>query len=150
MFKQTKKKAADLAKELKREIKMLEAELGHKKQLLATLGELDRKTPFGFRRGPGRPAGTRPKASVAMRGRPAGRTKRPVRRKSKNRDIVLDAAKKLKGRFSLADLRNEILKKEPKFGGKYASGTILAVLKNTPEVKKIGRGTYKLTGGRRK
>jgi len=138
MFKQTQKKAADLAKDLRREIQMLEAELNDKKHLLETLSQMERKTPFLGRKKPG----PKPRGTVTMGRSPVARKVVHTQRKSKNRDIVTDAAGKLGSKFSLAELKNEILKKYPKFGGDYASGTILAVLKNTPQIKKVKRGTY--------
>lgn len=136
MFKNTKKKAKDLAKELIREIKISERELQHKKQLLASLDQF--QTEPGLRhRGP-----FATKRPTMMVGAKRGRKPKPVRRKSKNRDIILNAANKLKGKFSLADLVKEIRKKNTKFGGKYPSGTILAVLRTTPEIKKQARGIY--------
>lgn len=136
MFKQTKKKAKDLAKELEREIKATEVELNHKKQLLASLDQFEAKPVMRGRR----PYAT--KTPVVGRGGRPGRKAMPVRRKSKNRDAILGAAAKLRGNFSLADLIKEIHKKDPEFGGKYPSGTILAAFRNTPEIRKLKRGTY--------
>lgn len=138
MLKNTQKKAKDLAKELIREIKISERELQHKKQLLASLDQFQTK-PGLTRLGP-----FATKRPTMMVGAKRGRRAMPVRRKSKNRDIILNAAKKLKANFSLADLVREIRKKNTKFGGKYPSGTILAVLRTTPEIKKLRRGVYSL------
>lgn len=138
MFKKTKKKAKDLSKELIREIKIAELELHHKKQLLLSLDQFQSKP--GLRRS-GSFATKRPTMRVGAK---RGRKAMPIRRKSKNRDIILNAAKKLKGKFSLADLVKEIRKKNTKFGGKYPSGTILAVLRTTPEIRKQARGIYSL------
>ena len=137
MTTKTQKKAAALISELKKEIHTLEAELSHKKQLLSSLSMFDRK-PYGTGRRGGRPKG--------VVGRPAGRKpgrKAPTQRKSKNRDAILGAAERLNmKKFSLAELKDEILRKDPKWGGKYASGTILAALKTTPQIKKVKRGQY--------
>jgi len=139
MTTRTQKKAAALVNELKKEIQTLDAELSYKKQLLSSLSMFDRKGP-----GPGRRGG-RPKGKI---GRPVGRKpgrKVPVQRKSKNRDAILGAAERLNmKKFSLAELKTEILRKDPKWGGKYASGTILAALKTTPQIKKVKRGQYSL------
>lgn len=140
MLKKTQQKANDLAKELKREIQAMEAELDHKKQLLSSLAMFDIKPGFKARRKPG------PKKAAAVKVARRGRRAMPTRRKSKNRDAILAAASKLGDKFSLAELISEIHKKNPKFGGKFPSGTVLATLRNTPEVKKIKRGTYAYKG----
>jgi len=139
MFKQTKQKVKDLAKELKREIQIMESELNHKKQLLASLDMFDSKPGP---RGGFRTAGKQLAGTGVRRGRRA----MPKRRRSKNRDAILAAASKLQGKFSLAELIAEIHKKDPKFGGKYPSGTILAAFRTTPEIKKLKRGTYSFKG----
>ena len=147
MFGKTQKKAQDLVKELKLEIQALEEELAYKKQVLVTIQGLDRKGPgarktsgglFG-RRGPGRPTARRvPSATRARTAAPR------TQRKSKNRDAILGAAGRMKkGKFTLGELKAEIHRKDPKFGGKHPSGTILAALKNTPDIEKVGRGVYK-------
>jgi hypothetical protein len=135
-----RKKAADLAKELKIEIKRLEHEVTVKKGLLETLGNIEGK--LGGTRKIGRRTHWATKKAKGKGNGRRTRSKIPTRRKSKNRDIVLEAASKLKGKFSLAQLKDKILDKSPKFGGTYASGTILAVLRTTPEIKKLKRGTY--------
>jgi len=81
-----------------------------------------------------------------MEGKPGRKPKIRGRRHSRNRDAVLDAAARLGDRFSLAELKDAMEKKDPKFGGQYASATILAVLKTTPEIKKVKRGTYAYKG----
>ncbi|MCX6647615.1 MAG: hypothetical protein NTY09_14830 [bacterium] len=139
MFKQTKQKAKDLAKELKREIQIIESELNHKKQLLASLDMFEAKPGL---RGRYAIASKQPAGIGVGRGRRA----MPKRRRSKNRDAILAAASKLEGKFSLAELIAEIHKKDPKFGGKYPSGTILAAFRTTPEIKKLKRGTYSYKG----
>jgi len=137
MFTKTQKKAADLVKELKKEIMVLEAELSHKKQLLGALAQLDRKAPKAMRS-----MGTRTGGIKRPTARKYG-AKAPVQRKSKNRDIIIGAANRIKkNKFTLGELKDEIRKKNPKFGGDYPSGTILAVLKNTPQIRKVKRGTY--------
>jgi hypothetical protein len=143
MISKTRKKAADLAKEIEREVRMLENELAQKRELLSTLSQLDLlKAATG-------PRPIRRRRGAAKRARPATRRRAPRiggRRRSKNRDAVITAASKLKGRFTLAQLREKIQEKEPRFGGRYPSGTILSVLKSTPEVKKVKRGTYVFRG----
>jgi len=133
------KKVSDLAKELERDIATLESELAEKKALHAKLSDISGKAPRrrAGKRGPGRPK----KAAGMVKRATGGQT---GRRKSKNRDIILAAASKLKGKFSLAELKSKIHEKHPKFGGKFASGTILATLRTTPEIKKLARGTYVL------
>jgi hypothetical protein len=144
MISKTRKKAADLAKEIEREVRMLENELAQKRELLSTLSQLDL---LKAATGP-RPTRRRRRAAI-KRARPATRRRAPRiggRRRSKNRDAVIAAASRLKGRFTLAQLREKIQEKEPRFGGRYPSGTILSVLKSTPEVKKVKRGTYVFRG----
>ena len=140
-----RKKATDLKKELAREIRTLEHELAEKKQLLSTLSQFEsRKRPSIARpRSIARPA---PRRRVKVSRPSAGRKTTRVRRPSKNRDTILTAAKRLKGRFTLAELKDKIFQNDPKFGGKYPSGTILALLRNTPEIKKLKRGVYRFKG----
>jgi hypothetical protein len=143
MYGSTERKAAELAKELMREIDMLEAELSHKKDLLVTLSKIGGVSKIGR---PRRKPGPKPKSSVAMKGKPGRKPKATGRRRSKNRDAVLEAAGKLGSKFTLAELKDMLQRKDPKFGGKYASATILAVLKTTPEIKKVKRGLYTYKG----
>jgi len=143
MISKTRKKAADLAKEIDREIRMLENELAQKRELLSTLSQLDLLKAVTGRR----PA--RRRRAAIKRARPATRRRAPRlggRRKSKNRDAILAAASRLKGRFTLAQLSEKIRERDPGFGGRYPSGTILSVLKSTPEIRKIKRGTYVFRG----
>jgi len=138
----TKKRALALAKELRREIAQMEEELDQKKSLLSTL------SLFGVTRGPGT-RGPRRAGPAAPRKKSAnGRRRRavPAGRKSHNRDIVLAAASRIKGRFSLAQLRETIHESYPRFGGKYASGTIINIIKKTPEISKVKRGLYLYKG----
>jgi len=128
-----KKKVTSLRKDLEREIASLESELANKKDLLATLsqvetGRMKRRT-------------TRKYATAAKRG-----GKKTGRRKSKNRDMIIEAASKMRGQFSMAQLVEKIKSKHPKFGGKYPAGTIITTLKSTPEVKKVKRGYYTYKG----
>ena len=70
----------------------------------------------------------------------------PARRKSKNRDLILDAAKSFSGKFKLHELQAKVMHISPSFGGNHPSGTLIAVLKTTPEIRKIKRGEYKFVG----
>jgi hypothetical protein len=129
-----KKKVTNLRRDLEREIASLENELRSKKDLLATLSRVEGGR--GRRRGP-----IRKHATAAKRGR-----KGTGRRSSKNRDMIVEAASKMRGQFTLAQLREKIQEKHPKFGGKYPSSTIITTLKTTPEVRKVKRGYYKFKG----
>ena len=129
-----KKKVTSLRKDLEREIASLESELANKKDLLATLSQVE--TGRGKRR-----TVTRKYATATKRvGKKTGR------RKSKNRDMIIEAASKMRGQFSMAQLVEKIKSKHPKFGGKYPAGTIITTLKSTPEVKKVKRGYYTYKG----
>ncbi len=140
-----KKKAVDLKKELIRDIRELEAELHEKKSLLDNLEriEVKKRGVYGRGRPRGRTAGTK---SARVAGPVQGGRRKPVRRKSKHRDTIINAARKMKGRFTLAELKEKIFEKDPKFGGNYPSGTILAALKSTPEIKRLKRGVYRYKG----
>jgi len=129
MNKDFKKKVKDLRKDLEREISSLENELGNKKDLLATLSKVETGKST-------RKTSTQRKARAGKKGP----------RRSKNRDMILDAASRLQGKFSLAELREKIQEKYPGFGGKYPSGTIITTIKSTPEIKKVKRGYYRYQG----
>lgn len=137
MAKKIKSSVSALTRELRSEIALLEKELKEKKEILLVLDKLSGRKTTAKRKGRLPAAGTK---------RGGKGKKGPVRRKSKNRDMVLEAASVLKAGFSLQDLLKTIHKKHPKFGGKYPSSTLITVLRTTPEVKKIKRGTYKYTG----
>ncbi|HEX9744471.1 MAG TPA: hypothetical protein VGB30_03500 [bacterium] len=128
MPKDIKSSVSRLVMELRKEISALEKELVDKRDVLSALEKV-----AGIKKGRG--PGRKPKSAI-KRGR----------RKSKNRDVVLDAAKTFKGQFSLQELLNKIKSKNSKFGGKYPASTVITVLRTTPEVKKLKRGTYKYAG----
>lgn len=141
MARDIKSRVAGLKRELKREITTLERELAEKKSILAALAKMAGRAPAA-RRKRGRPKRAVAKAPAKRKIRKARRAA-PARRKSKNRDAILAAARTFKGRFRLNELTDRILKKNPRFGGKHPAGAILAVLKNTPEIKKVKRGLYR-------
>lgn len=128
-----KKKVINLRKDLEREIASLENELANKKDLLATLSRVET--------GRAKRTTTRKYATATKKS-----GKKTGRRKSKNRDMIIEAASKMRGQFSMAQLVEKIKSKHPKFGGKYPAGTIITTLKSTPEVKKVKRGYYKYNG----
>jgi hypothetical protein len=132
------KKAKALIGDLLAEIRHLEAELEGKKDILSKLQKLGgvsavRRTRRGGRRG------------ITPAVRIGGRTRRAIhgRRKSKNRDLVLEAARSFSGKFKLHELQEKVLRANSSFGGNHPSGTLIAVLKTTPEIKRIKRGEYK-------
>ena len=132
------KKAKALIGELLAEIRHLEAELEGKKDILSKLQKLGGVSSMRRTRGPGR-RGITP--AVRTVGRP--RKGAHGRRKSKNRDLVLEAARSFSGKFKLHELQEKVLRSNSSFGGNSPSGTLIAVLKTTPEIKKIKRGEYK-------
>ncbi|MFH1675630.1 MAG: hypothetical protein ABIC40_01310 [bacterium] len=129
------KKVSELARELEREIGMLEKELTKKKELFGLLS----KTGKTGTRKPIRRMRPIAAAKVARRGHG-----KPERRKSANREALLYAAREFNGQFKLADLIDRVLKRNPKFGGSHPTGAVLTVIRATPEIKKVKRGFYKL------
>ena len=136
------RKAKELAHHLQEEIGRLEHELAGKKDMLDKLLSMYGGRPE-LRRG--RRPGRKP-AIAAIEKAPARRGRATGRRKSKNRDLVLEAAQDLPSKFKLHELQEKILSIDPKFGRKHPLGTILSVLKTTPEIKRVRRGLYKYSG----
>ena len=134
------RKAKALARDLETEIKSLEKELAGKKEVLSRLIEMGGG-------GKGRTTtrrGRRPLAETVGKTPTRRRKGATGRRKSKNRDIILKAASGFTGKFKLHELHEKIASINPKFGGTHPLGTILSVLKTTPEIKRVKRGIYKL------
>jgi len=145
MARDIKSRVSSLRRELKREINELERELTEKKDILTALGKMGGRKVVRKRkvRRARRVTAKRPAKRRAVR---KIRRAAPKRRKSKNRDAILAAAGTFRGRFKLNELTDKILKKNPRFGGKHPAGAILAVLKTTPEIKKVKRGLYRYKG----
>jgi len=139
------RKAKELVHDLEVEIRRLENELNNRKEILGKL-QLIGGVPVRRGRRPGR-RGRRAIAEVTL-GKPGRKIRRatPARRKSKNRDLILKAASSFSGKFKLHELQARVLSLNPKFGGSHPSGTIISVIKTTPEIKKIKRGEYKFHG----
>lgn len=146
MARDIKSRVNSVARQLEDEIRTLEYELAEKKEILSALRKLKGTGPA---RRLGRPINGRKRAGRKIAGRPGpkpgpkpGRSM-PARRQSKNRDAILKAAKRFKGTFSLGELLKKVTAKNPDFGGKHPASTTLAVLKTTPEIRKIKRGLYR-------
>ena len=136
------RKARELVHELQQEIQRMEGELNNKKEILERLENIG-GTPVRIKRRYRRKAAV--ESGITRRGRRPGK-RIPGRRRSANRDVVLQAARTFAGRFKLHELQAKVTSINPKFGGNHPSGTIISVLKTTPEIRKIRRGEYKYKG----
>ena len=138
MARNIKSSVSALAKELRANIAELERDLAEKRGVLSALEQVygggTRKSTNGRR------------VTSAARKPRASRGGGPKRRRSKNRDIVINAASALGGNFTLQELLHKIRAKNPGFGGKYPSSTLITVIRTTPAVKKVRRGQYKYAG----
>lgn len=142
MARDIKSRVNSVARQLENEIRTLEYELAEKKEILSALKKLKGTGPA---RRLGRPIAGRKRAGRRPGPKPGPKPGRsmPGRRRSKNRDAILKAAKRFKGTFSLGELLKKVTAKNPDFGGKHPASTTLAVLKTTPEIRKIKRGIYR-------
>jgi hypothetical protein len=140
------RKARELVHDLTVEITRMERELENKKDILKKL-QLIGVEPVRRGRKPGAKYGRRAVTEVAV-AKPGRKARRvvPGRRKSKNRDLILKAASSFNGSFKLHNLQAKVLSIDPKFGGSHPSGAIIAVIRTTPEIKKVKRGEYKFAG----
>ncbi len=153
MARDIKSRVNSLARQLEDEIRNLEYDLAEKKEVLSALKKMKGTgpakrlgRPINGRKRAGRKAAGRPGPKPGLKARLKARRSIPVRRQSKNRDAILNTAKRMKGTFSLGELLKKVTAKNPDFGGKHPASTTLAVLKTTPEIMKIKRGLYRYEG----
>ena len=139
------RKAKELVHDLSVEITRMERELENKKDILKKL-QLIGVEPVRRGRKPGKYG--RRSITAAIAAKPGRKARRvvPGRRKSKNRDLILKAASSFNGSFKLHNLQAKVLSLDPKFGGTHPSGAIIAVIRTTPEIKKVKRGEYRFAG----
>ncbi len=141
MARDIKSRVIAVTRDLKTEIAKLERELAEKREVLHALTRLK----GGPLRRSARPVAGYGRKTVTRK-IARGRKAMPIRRKSKNRDALISAAKSMKGTFELKDLLKKAIAKDSTFGGKNPSTTALAVLKTTPEIRKVRRGLYQYRG----